>query len=122
MLEKAIASFAYAILVSGVVVRKNRRIHPKLMAMGIGIDLSLVIYLQVQRSVIQQAMTESYSLLQMGHIGVSTIAVLLYFPVVYLGIQRLRGTGGPNGRLWHIRWAVTAFAFRSAGFLLMFTM
>ena len=122
MLEKAIASLAYAILVSGLVVRKNRRIHPRLMATGIGIDLVLVIVLQVQRSVIQQALTESFNPLQLGHIGVSTIAVLLYFPVVYLGIQRLRGKGGLNGRLWHIRFALTAFAFRSAGFLLMFSM
>ena len=122
MLEKAIATLAYTILVSGLVVRKNRRIHPKLMATGIGIDLLLVIVLQVQRSVIQSALTESYSLLQWGHIGASVIAVLLYFPVVYLGIQRLRGKGGPNGRLRHIRWAVTAFAFRSVGFLLMFSM
>lgn len=122
MVEKAVATLAYAILVSGVLVRKNRKIHPKLMATGIGIDLLLVMFLQVQRSVIQAAVTESYSFLQMGHIGVSTIAVILYFPVVYLGIQRLRGTGGPNSRLWHIRWAVAAFTFRSAGFLLMFTM
>ena len=73
----------------GVVARKNRRIHPVLMACGLSIDLAIVLFLQVQRGVIQDALTQSYTLLQRGHILASTIASALYFPVVLLGVMRL---------------------------------
>ncbi len=120
-MEKVVATIAYAFLVAGVFKRKDRRIHPWLMGAGIGIDTALVLVLQVQRSVIQEAMTNTYTFWQSGHILSSTLAFALYFPVVWLGIRQLRGQGGASGRLWHMRVAITAFVFRTVGFGLMFT-
>lgn len=120
-IEEVAATTAYVLLVIGVLVRKNRRIHPILMGSGIAIDTALVLILQVQRGVIQEAITESFSLLQRGHILSSTIAFALYFPVVTLGVRQLLKKGSPTERTWHIRLGITAFAFRSAGFVLMFT-
>ena len=120
MAEKAEATVAYLFLVSGVVARKNRRIHPVLMACGLSMDLAIVLFLQFQRGVIQDALTQSYTLLQRGHILASTIAFVLYFPVMILGVMRLLDRAGSGVRTWHIRTALTAFSFRSVGFLLMF--
>ncbi len=120
-MEKAVAAIAYAFLVAGVLKRRDRRVHPWLMASGIGIDTALVLVLQVQRNVIQEAMTNTYTGWQSGHILSSTLAFALYFPVVWLGLRQWRGRGGPSGRLWHIRVAITAFVFRTVGFVLMFT-
>ena len=122
MVAKSFAALAYALLVAGVLQRKNRRVHMTLMASGIGLDTVLVLTLQVQRQVIQEAVTESFNLLQAGHILSSTLAFLLYFPVVALGVNQFLGRGGARGRAWHIRLAVTAFCFRTAGFFLMFSM
>ncbi len=122
MEEKAVAAVAYALLITGLLLRKNRRVHPWLMLSGISIDFILVIVLQIQRNVIQDAITETFNALQGGHIAVSTIAVVLYIPVLILGARQWRGRGGRTGRLWHIRFALTAFTFRSAGFVLMFSM
>ena len=98
MLEVVAATVAYAILVAGVIVRKNRTVHPRLMLTGLGIDFALVVLLQVQRSVIQGAMTDPYSALQMGHIVSSTIAVAFYFPTIYFGARQWLGKGDAAGR------------------------
>ena len=120
-MEKLAATVAYALLVAGVLQRKHRPIHPILMSAGIGIDAALVLALQVQRSVIQDAITNTYSFWETGHILSSTVAFALYFPVVWLGVRQWRGIGGASGRAWHIRVALTAFLFRTIGFVLMFT-
>lgn len=122
MIAKGFATLAYTLLVLGVIQRKSRRLHVALMASGIALDTALVLTLQIQRSVIQEAATETFNLLQAGHILASTLAFALYFPVVFLGVNQFLGRGGARGRAWHIRLAITAFCFRSAGFLLMFSM
>lgn len=119
--EQIAATVAYGFLVTGLLVRTRRDIHPWLMASGLFIDLILVIVLQIQRGVIQGAVTESYSMLQRGHILSSTIAFALYFPLVYFAVRQLLRIGDAKERLWHIRIGVTAFSFRSVGFVLMFT-
>lgn len=120
-LEEVAATIAYAFLVSGVLARKRHGIHPYLMGSGIGIDTCLVLLLQVQRGVIQSAVTEPYTALQYGHIIASTIAFALYFPVVTLAVRQLMKKGSSTERTWHIRLGVTAFSFRSVGFILMWT-
>ena len=121
MIERIAASVAFALLVGGVISRKHRNRHVTFMAAGIGLDTELVLALQIQRNVIQDAMTQSYSLLESAHIATSSTAFALYFPVVFLGVRQFLGKGSPQGRVWHIRIAVTAFVFRALGFGLMFS-
>jgi len=121
MMEQIAATVAYALLVTGLLVRKKRNLHVTFMASGLAIDFALVVILQIQRNVIKEAVTEQYSLLERGHIIASTLAFGLYFPVIVLGLRQLLGYGSPTDRLWHIRIALTAFVLRSVGFLLMFT-
>jgi len=121
MYEQGIASIAYTSLLVGLLYRKDRSMHVPFMAVGIGLDTLLVLVLQVQRGVIQGAVTDTYTTLQYLHIGSSTIAFVLYFPLVYFAVRQYRGIGSPQGRLWHIRIALTAFVFRTLGFGLMFS-
>lgn len=121
MIERIVATIAFALLVAGILNRKHRNRHVAFMAAGIGLDTALVLVLQIQRNVIQDAMTQTYSFLATAHIATSSIAFALYFPVVFLGVRQFIGKGSPSGRKWHIRIALTAFIFRALGFGLMFS-
>ena len=121
MIEQGVASIAYVCLVVGLLYRKDRMMHVPFMATGIGLDTIMVLTLQIQRGVIQSAITDTYTTLQYCHIASSAIAFVLYFPLVYFAVRQFRGIGSPQGRLWHIRLALTAFVFRTLGFGLMFS-
>lgn len=119
-----IAALAYFVMVTGVLTRKgDKKLHAKFMATAMALDVSLVLILEIQRGAINTASQFSLSGLQQTHIIMSTLAVLLYFPVALIGYKRLTGQWkGMKSRLWHIRLAWSAFIFRSLGFLLMFTL
>lgn len=113
------ATIAYFLMVTGVVLRKRRPIHVRLMLTAIAMDLCLVGLLEVKRDAVAKALEFSMGPLQQMHIGFSTVAVALYLPVLSLGIMRLRGVGPLD---WHIRLGLAAFIFRTLGFLFMFSL
>jgi hypothetical protein len=115
----AAATVAYGSLVLGLIHRRNRSLHPKLMLLGMAIDLTIVLILEVQRDAIGTALSFSLAALQQAHIGCSSVALLLYFPTLYLGWMLWSAKGGPQHRKLHLRVAITAFVFRTLGFLLM---
>ena len=117
-----IATAAWACLVCGYLKRKDRTTHVALMRTGIFLDIALVLYLQVTRGAIQTALGFSLELLKQLHIGASTVALVLYFPVLYLGYLLVQNKGTPRTRELHIKIATTAFIFRTLGFILMFSM
>ncbi len=117
-----IASCAWLLLVVGYGLRRNRNLHVRFVVSGIVLDILLVLYLQVTRSAIQSALAFSLKLLQQVHIGFSTIALLLYFPVLYLGFRLWRGGGRPGLRDLHRKLACAALFFRTLGFIFMFSM
>ena len=121
MLLKALAVIAYLALVVGLVMRKRRRIHVGFMVTGITVDFCIVIFLELTRNVTGLALTEAQEPLEYAHIISSTIAFLLYLPVVSLGVLRLRNIGPKRLRSWHIRLGITAFIFRTLGVLFMFS-
>ena len=117
-----IATAAWLCLVAGYLKRKSKSTHVLLMRTAIFTDIALVLYLQVTRGAVQTALSFNLTLLKQLHIGTSTIALLLYFPVLYLGFRLLQGKGTARTRALHIRIAMTAFVFRTLGFFLMFSM
>lgn len=117
------ATFSYLILCTGLILRQNIRIHPRLMILGITFDLGLVIFLQFQKHAIQTAVSFTLTPIQQAHVGFSTLATLLYFPVLYFGFKRWNNpTANSNLRKRHIYFGLAAFAFRTIGFFLMFTL
>ena len=117
-----IATVAWLCLMSGYLARKKRSTHVNLMRAGIFLDIGLVLFLQFTRGAIQTALSFELALLKQLHIAASTIALLLYFPILYLGFQLLKGKGTAEMRARHIRLGTTALIFRTLGFLLMFSM
>ncbi len=119
----AVATVAYLLMVSGLIWRQRRGLHVALMSMAMFTDLSLVLLLEWQRSAIDQALSFAMSPLQQAHIGFSTLALLGYFPTLILGVLLYRNPGRrPHLRPWHLRLGVASFAFRSLGFLFMFSL
>ena len=116
----AAATVAYGFLMIGIFYRRNRKIHIPLMAIGICIDLAIVLTLEIQRSAIAEAVSGKLTSLQMGHIAASTLAVVFYFPTVYFGIIRARSSGSTWADKKHFNLGRIAFIFRTIGFLLMF--
>lgn len=119
-----VAALAYFLLVTGLLKRKeNKKTHAILMSLGILTDLLLVLVLEIQRGAIDTTFSFTLSPLQQAHIFSSSLAVLFYFPTVYLGIRRYRGTlTTPASKRLHIRLGLTAFIFRTLGFILMFSL
>lgn len=116
-----IASFAYMCLFSGMVLRRHKNLHPKLMMTGILTDVVLVLILEIQRSAIKTAVSFSLTLPQQLHIAFSLLAILYYIPVFYLGMKRVNGTATLKQQRLHVRLGVMALAFRTLGFILMFS-
>lgn len=117
-----IATVAWIALVVGYAQRRDRARHVAFMRTGIFLDFGLVLYLEVTRGAVEKALGFSMKLLPQLHIAASTIALLLYFPVLLLGYKLVKGTGKPETKAWHVRFALSAFFFRTLGFLLMFSM
>ena len=116
------ASIAYLAMSYGFILRKNRKLHVPLMLFAIVADVSLVLLLEFQRQAINTAISFKLGPLQQAHIGFSTLAVVTYFPILYLGIRANWFTATPSQRNMHKKLGITAYLFRTIGFLLMFSM
>lgn len=119
-LNMYIATSAWLLLVLGVLNCRNRRKHVPLVGLALALDLGLVLYLQLTRNAVQTAVGETLSVLERVHVGLSTLAVLLYIPTILLGIKLLRGD--ERVRYWHRRIALSALCCRTGGFFFMFSM
>lgn len=117
-----IATAAWLFLVLGYVKRKNRFYHVLLMLLGLSTDICMVLYLQITRGALQKAVELSLTPLQQSHVVTSTVALVLYVPVIFLGFRLLTGNFSSGLKRMHVRLAVTALVFRSIGFVLMFSM
>jgi uncharacterized protein (TIGR03382 family) len=119
--EDVVATAGWLLLVLGWLFRRERAKHLGFVVPGMGIDLALVVYLEMDRSVIERTVERHYEPHEWAHILISTAAVVLYIPTIVLGVRLWRRTAGPAARAWHKRVAVTALALRTAGFAFMWT-
>ena len=117
-----IATVAWLSLVNGYFRRTKRNEHVLLMCFGILLDLGLVLYLEFTRDAVQTAMEFKLSVLKQLHIGFSTAALLLYFPVLFIGFKLLLGADRERLLPVHKRFAIPALLLRTAGFIFMFSM
>ncbi len=117
-----IASVAFVLLWLGYSQRHNRLRHVACIAAALALDIGLVLYLEATRSAIKTALSFELAILQQIHIAVSTVALLLYFPIIFLGIRLLMNKASRSQRNWHRQLAVCALLFRTLGFVFMFSM
>ncbi len=117
------ATINYSLLIWGLLFRGNRKIHVPCMNTAIFLDVTIVLALELSRDAVATAASFSLSFWQQFHIAASLIAVLLYLPTVVLGWKRFYQKS-PRGKIfyWHRGLGITAFFFRTLGFLSMFSM
>jgi hypothetical protein len=119
----AIATISYFTMIAGLFYRKQTAIHYPLMSTSIILDLLIVLTLEINRHAVKTAVAMTLHPIQQLHILASSIAVLLYFPIVILGLLRLyAGYNSKKVRSTHKILGITAFIFRTLGFVLMFTL
>lgn len=118
-----VATLSYAFLIAGLAERKRRRAHVPLMLVATLMDLGLVVLLEARRGAVDTALSNQLNALELTHVAASTAAATLYVPTLVLGsLLLLRRRNPPAIRTLHIRIALAAFAFRTIGFIFMFTM
>lgn len=117
-----VATTAFALMVAGYALRRNPRSHVPLMVSAIGMDLGLVLVLEVQRDAVAKALSFTLGVLPQLHIACSASAAALYFPILALGLIRLKGYGGWRTRRAHLTLGTIAFALRALGFCFMFSL
>jgi hypothetical protein len=117
-----VATLAYLCMLAAMLIRGNRRLHGRLMGIAMLLDVGLVLFLEVTRHATGTAAGGRLSPFQLMHVGTSTLAVLLYGPLLWMGLRALRGRSSPSLRSSHRLLGMGAFLFRTAGFLLMFSM
>ncbi len=118
-----VATLNFILLLFGYSFRhKNRKIHAASMTTAMLSDLCLVLVLEFQRDAIATAVSFDLSFLNQAHILSSTLATLLYFPVLFLGILLLRSRASVAQRKAHRRLGTLALCLRAIGFILMFSM
>lgn len=116
------ATIAYGLMLSGFAMRKRSKTwHSRLMLSAIGLDLLLVLILELQRSVINTAFGPTLNGFQIAHVGFSSAATALYFPMLYLGFKLYKNSEAQT-RHWHMRIGIATFIFRTLGFILMFSL
>jgi len=116
----AFAALTYFILLFGLINKKNKILHVRLMSIGMVFDLALVLLLEVQRQAIETTLQNDLSGLHRAHIYCSTLAVLFYIPVAILGVRLYRNL--KSSRKWHLGLGALAFLFRTIGFIMMFSL
>ena len=123
MLNDLLATVAFLLIVAGWTQRRRRERHVPLVLAGIGLDLALVVWLEVTMRVVQRvAGTDAhqpYPMVRWVHIASSTVAVALYFPTLWYGFRMLRGPADSGVRKRHAVFATLALVLRTVGFLCM---
>lgn len=120
----AIATGTYLLLITGLYFKNQKKLHARIMSIAIIIDVALVLILAIKRNAIGTALGLELGFLQQSHVYTSTLATILYIPTMFFGIRLVRAL--PNNSrsliLWHKLFAISAFIFRTLGFILMFSL
>lgn len=104
-------------------MRKKTRWHVALMLSAIAIDIGLVLTLAIRRGAVGTALEFKLGTLPQLHILFSTLAILLYLPVAWIGWTLFKSrVSAPSRKRLHMRFGWAAFVLRSLGFLLMFSL
>ena len=115
-MEKLVVGIGLVLIVAGLWQRRNPRRHILLMGSAITVDLSLVLYLELTREVIEKTM-EPMSGILIFHISVAVILLFLYAGMVVTGIRNYK-TGGRTRR--HKWMAPVCVLFRVTIFITSF--
>ncbi len=114
-----LVSFLVLLMIGrGLVLRRERLRHVRWMLSAFLLDTALVLWIELNRSAIEQAFDPALRGILAIHIGFSAVAALGWLGLVVLGGLLLRGHSGL--RAWHLRLAVLFLVARLGNFLTSF--
>lgn len=90
------ATLIVVALMTGLALRRNRAVHPKIMGGCFLADLSLVVYLEATRGAVKLASRFDSQVLTF-HVGVAVATLVLYVLLIKSGRGILAGRGGLPG-------------------------
>lgn len=82
---------ACCLVLAGYFLRRQRRLHIPLMVCALLVDLTLVLYLELARGVIESLPGREWSWVLAIHIFLSVVVLVLYGVQVVTGIKKVRG-------------------------------
>ncbi len=80
----------FALIILGVVLHRRRTLHVRMMLTCFGLDVLMVLLIELQRAAVEQAVTTHSNLLRF-HIAVSVAAMVLWILQLIVGRRILRG-------------------------------
>lgn len=112
-LLKIISFLVCVIIVAGLAYRRKRKIHARLMMTAFGIDVALVLYIELTRKAVETALHPPHPFV-IFHVAISVLVLLLYGVQIFLGMRLMRG--GASTRL-HGRVGLIFVVLRLANFV-----
>ena len=113
-----VSLFALLLIAQGLRVRRDRRLHARWMLSAFAVDMALVLYIELSRGAVEQALDPRISGILQIHIAFSTLAAIGWFCLVILGVLMLRGRR--HLRPWHLRIAALFLLARLGNFITSF--
>jgi uncharacterized membrane protein YozB (DUF420 family) len=115
---KLLSVFVCVLLVIGVLKRRQPRVHIPLMVAALLIDLTMVVYLEVRRGVVESIPGREMTPLLAFHIFLSTVVLVLYGVQVFTGLKNARGLRRPWHRKAAVAFLVTRFGNLVTSFMI----
>lgn len=107
------------LMIAGIVVRRNRQLHVKIMSVAMIWDVILILQIELSRSAILKASKAmSNELILNIHVTIAVTTVVLYGFMVYTGRKLLRGENQIRKRHRTLGW--TTLAMRILTFITSF--
>ena len=113
---KLLSALVCLILVMGVLNRRRKRVHIPLMLAAMGIDVAMVLYLEIRRGVVESIPNRPMTPLLAIHVTISVLVLILYGVQVVTGYRNAKGRRSP----WHPRIATLLLPLRFANFATSF--
>lgn len=102
----------YALMIFGILKRKNRRIHVPTMIAVLSWDIILILQIELTRSAVEKASKALVNPVLLNvHISFAVSCVIFYLLLIYTGRKLLNGKN--EYRLRHRLFGWTAFALRT---------
>lgn len=101
----------------GVWQRRNPPVHRALMLLAFAVDLGMVLFIELSRHAVDQAVSTHRPLLRF-HVAVSTLALAAYLVQLALGWRLVRHSTA--SRVWHFRVGITFVVLRLTNYVTSF--
>lgn len=109
-----VSSLVLVLIALGLRFRRQRRVHIPLMISAFALDLGLVLWIELNRQAVEQALAGVQGLL-LFHILVSLLVLVLYAALIASGLGWLKAR--PWGIAWHRRLALAFIVCRLTNFV-----